>query len=110
MVHAAALNIGESQHATDFPDYANELGKLEFIAYIEDMGRIYVPQRHFSSNSIGFHDKNSLSEGCFHCFRVLDGLHALALSTRWPRRISSRPPEPLACLGHLMLTSPHDVE
>ena len=28
--------------AEDFYDYTNELGKLEFIHYIEDMGRIYV--------------------------------------------------------------------
>lgn len=41
VLHAAALNIGENEHATDFRDYSNEMGRLEFIAYIEDMGRIY---------------------------------------------------------------------
>lgn len=41
VLHSAALNIGENEHATDFRDYSNEMGRLEFIAYIEDMGRIY---------------------------------------------------------------------
>jgi len=41
VLHAAALNIGESENATDFRDYCNEMGRLEFISYIEDMGRIY---------------------------------------------------------------------
>ncbi|CAJ1337008.1 unnamed protein product [Effrenium voratum] len=41
VLHAAALNIGENEHATDFKDYSMESGKLDFLAYIEDMGRIY---------------------------------------------------------------------
>jgi len=41
VLHGAALNIGENERATDFGDYSNENGKLDFIAYIEDMGRIY---------------------------------------------------------------------
>lgn len=41
VLHAAAINIGETERATDYQDYANEMGKLELIHYIEDMGRIY---------------------------------------------------------------------
>ena len=29
----------------DFKDYSMESGKLDFLAYIEDMGRIYASQR-----------------------------------------------------------------
>ncbi|CAE7239828.1 Ethe1 [Symbiodinium sp. CCMP2592] len=41
VIHAAALNIGENEFATDFYDYSNENSKLDFVAYVEDMGRIY---------------------------------------------------------------------
>eukprot|EP00931_Biecheleriopsis_adriatica_P005201 TRINITY_DN106734_c0_g1_i1.p1 TRINITY_DN106734_c0_g1~~TRINITY_DN106734_c0_g1_i1.p1 ORF type:complete len:497 (-),score=101.05 TRINITY_DN106734_c0_g1_i1:52-1515(-) len=41
VLHAAALNIGESEHATDFSDYSNPSGHVDLAAYIEDMGRIF---------------------------------------------------------------------
>eukprot|EP00930_Biecheleria_cincta_P073252 TRINITY_DN60564_c0_g1_i1.p1 TRINITY_DN60564_c0_g1~~TRINITY_DN60564_c0_g1_i1.p1 ORF type:complete len:834 (+),score=128.41 TRINITY_DN60564_c0_g1_i1:45-2546(+) len=41
VLHAAALNIGESVRARDFPDYRDKSFHLDLTAYIEDMGRIF---------------------------------------------------------------------
>lgn len=41
VLHAAAINIGESARARDFPDYQDNGGHLDLAAYIEDMGRIF---------------------------------------------------------------------
>eukprot|EP00931_Biecheleriopsis_adriatica_P004486 TRINITY_DN106144_c0_g1_i1.p1 TRINITY_DN106144_c0_g1~~TRINITY_DN106144_c0_g1_i1.p1 ORF type:complete len:892 (+),score=140.00 TRINITY_DN106144_c0_g1_i1:140-2815(+) len=41
VLHAAALNIGENEKATDFNDYCGSSGRLDMSAYVEDMGRIF---------------------------------------------------------------------
>lgn len=40
VLHAAALNIGESEAASDFPDYSNAAG-LDVVSYVEDTGHIF---------------------------------------------------------------------
>jgi len=41
VLHAAALNVGENDHAADFKDYSIENTRLKTTSYIEDMGRVY---------------------------------------------------------------------